>query len=126
MATDTSLHGRVFRSSGIVEGGEVAPDTTFEFHERDGVVWAEYSGGEIVRGFLVGTREDDRVDFRYVQLNQAGVTSTGHSVDRIVVTDDGRLELHERWEWESRPGSGTSVLAEVELRAQRQPFSDPS
>ncbi|MGV9574483.1 hypothetical protein ACWDRX_36190, partial [Streptomyces nigra] len=35
---------------------------------------AEYSGGDVVRGHLVGTRDGDRLDFRYVQLKRlAGV-----------------------------------------------------
>ena len=32
---------------------------------------------------------------------------------RIVVRDDGLLEFHEQWEWESQPGTGTSVVREL-------------
>jgi hypothetical protein len=27
--------------------------------------------------------------------------------------DDGRLRMHEQWTWDSKPGSGTSVVEEV-------------
>ncbi len=32
---------------------------------------------------------------------------------RIIVPDDGPLELHEEWEWESQPGTGTSLVREI-------------
>jgi hypothetical protein len=38
---------------------------------------------------------------------------SGFSVDTIEVVPDGRLRLHEQWEWESREGGGTSILVEV-------------
>lgn len=107
-----SLEGRRFRAAESIEGGEVEPETVFAFRETAGVVWAEYAGGEIVRGFLVGRRDRDHIDFRYVQLNRDGGTSCGRSIDRIHVRPDGLIELHEKWEWESRRGNGTSVLLE--------------
>jgi hypothetical protein len=41
-----------------------------------------------------------------------GETATGQSHDRIERLDDGRLRLHEEWAWDSKDGSGTSVLEE--------------
>ncbi|WP_151772847.1 hypothetical protein [Streptomyces abyssomicinicus] len=93
--------------------GQVGSATRFDYHERDGQVWATYQGGDITRGYLVGTREDDRVDFRYVQLTRDGSTASGHCVSRVVELPDGRIRLEETWEWESRAGSGTSVVEEI-------------
>jgi len=107
-----SLEGRTFRAVADVKRGEVDTATVFSFHEHNGVVWAEYGGGAITKGFLVGTRHGDQLDFRYAQLNSAGETSTGHSSDLITILDDGRLRLNERWEWESKRGTGTSILEE--------------
>ncbi|MFC7244213.1 hypothetical protein ACFQO7_17200 [Catellatospora aurea] len=108
----TSLDGRRFVAETDVAGGEVGTETVFGYHEQDGMVWAEYSGGAIRRGFLVGTRDGDRLDFRYTQLNTDGQTSTGHCVSVLTQLADGRLRLAETWEWESRPGSGTSAVVE--------------
>jgi catechol 2,3-dioxygenase-like lactoylglutathione lyase family enzyme len=111
--TEKGLDGKVFQAVADVEGGEVDAATVFTYHERDGEIWAEYSGGLIKRGNLVGTRSGDRLDFRYSQLNVSGETSTGHCVSTVETLPDGRLRLEETWQWESRPGSGTSVVEEV-------------
>jgi len=107
-----SLDGRWFRSAAAVVGGEVGAATRFAYHQDGDLVWARYEGGEVRLGFLVGTRTQDRLDFRYTHVNGAGETATGHCASEIVVTAQG-LRLHETWSWESRPGSGTSVLEEV-------------
>ncbi|MCO1598934.1 hypothetical protein M8C17_27655 [Micromonospora sp. RHAY321] len=108
-----SLDGRRFAAVADVVAGEVGTETVFAYHERADEVWAEYAGGSIRRGHLVGTRDGDRLDFRYVQLNTDGQTSSGHCVSEVSVLPDGRLRLHESWSWESRPGTGTSVVEEL-------------
>ncbi|MEU4323688.1 hypothetical protein [Nonomuraea dietziae] len=108
-----SLNGRLFRSCADVDGGEVGIETTFEYGEHNGEIWAGYQGGAIRRGQLVGTRDGDTLDFRYVQLNTEGRTSSGHCVSTISTLADGRLRLEETWEWESQPGSGTSACEEI-------------
>ncbi|GAA2504883.1 hypothetical protein GCM10010406_46950 [Streptomyces thermolineatus] len=112
-----SLDGRLFAPVADPEGGEVGTSTRFRYHEQDGRIRADYDGGDIERGHLLGTRDGDRLDFRYVQLRRDGRTSTGHCVSRVVELPDGRLRLEETWEWESQEGRGTSVVEE--LPAQR-------
>ena len=109
-----SLEGRWFRAVAAADGGEVGPETMFRYAEEDGDVWATYAGGAVRRGYLVGTRDGDRLDFRYVQLSEAGLTSSGHCVATISALPDGRLRLEESWQWESRDGSGTSVAEEID------------
>ncbi|MEM9465183.1 MAG: hypothetical protein AAGA90_07405 [Actinomycetota bacterium] len=109
-----SLEGRVFADVTDDHAGDVGADTRFEYHEEtDGVIWARYAGGSVRLGHLVGTRRGDRLDFRYSHVTVDGATANGHCRSRIVRGDDGRLEFHESWEWESRPGAGTSVVREV-------------
>lgn len=112
-----SLDGLVLAPVADQAPGQVGTRTRFTYHEKDGVVWAEYAGGDVVLGRLVGTREDDRLDFRYVQLKHDGTTSSGHCVSKVVELPDGRVRLEETWEWESRRGSGTSVVEQVTQHA---------
>ncbi|MEV6787161.1 hypothetical protein [Streptomyces sp. NPDC051098] len=105
-----SLDGVVLVPVADQAPGQVGTRTRFTYHERDGHIWAEYAGGDVVRGHLVGTREGDRIDFRYVQLKNDGRTASGHCVSTVAELPDGRLRLEESWEWESQEGSGTSVV----------------
>lgn len=106
------MDGRVLFSPDAVDGGEVSPDTEFRFRQAGDMVWGRYSGGRIRMGFFVGTSDGQTISFRYTQLNDAGETASGSTTDTIEVLEDGRVRLHERWAWDSRPGSGTSVLEE--------------
>jgi GNAT superfamily N-acetyltransferase len=108
-----SLDGRSFRVAEMADSGEATMSTVFEYHEEDGVIWARYSGGAVVLGFLVGTRTGDRLEFRYTQLNDQGETATGRCSTTISVLDDGALRLDEDWAWESKPGAGTSAAVEI-------------
>jgi hypothetical protein len=108
-----SLDGRRFRVAETDAAGEASTATVFEYHERDGVIWARYEGGAVRLGFLVGTREGESLKFRYSQLNDEGETSSGRCGTTISTLADGRLRLDEDWEWESKPGAGTSVAEEI-------------
>jgi hypothetical protein len=112
-STFPSLNGRRFRSETEVDEGDVGPATVFDYHEADGVIHASYSGGSIERGFLVGIRAGNALDFRYVQLRGDGSTAAGHCTSVIDREPDGRLRLDETWEWESAPGNGTSTVVEI-------------
>ncbi|WP_406418658.1 hypothetical protein OH809_31095 [Streptomyces sp. NBC_00873] len=119
-----SLDGLVLSPVADQAPGQVGTRTRFTYHEEDGRIWAEYAGGDVVRGHLVGTRTADRLDFLphglkgmggapSVQLKQDGTTSSGHCLSTVVDLADGRVRLDERWEWESQEGSGTSVVEEL-------------
>jgi hypothetical protein len=112
-----SLDGLVLAPVADQAPGQVGTRTRFAYHEKDGEIWAEYAGGDVVRGHLVGTRAGDRLDFRYVQLKRDGTTSSGHCVSEVVELPDGRVRLDETWEWESQPGSGTSGVEQLTERA---------
>lgn len=90
-----SLDGLVLAPVADQAPGQVGTRTRFTYHERGGEIWAEYTGGDVVRGHLVGTREGDRIDFRYVQLKHDGATSSGHCVATVVELADGRVRLEE-------------------------------
>lgn len=113
-STAPSLDGRWFVDVSPRRAGDVGEGTRFGYHEEaDGTVWARYEGGRVRLGFLVGTRHGDELAFRYTHLTVDGDTATGHCSSTIEALDDGRLRLHETWEWDSRPGRGTSKLEEA-------------
>lgn len=113
-ANSMNYDGRFFVSQENTENGEVDGNTVFAYHQRDNILWADYSGGEIVRGYLVGTvGENGELDFYYQHINEQKQARVGvcHSVPRVL--DNGKIELAEKWKWLNGDKSeGTSVLVE--------------
>ena len=114
MADDISLDGRILAGVANDDGGEVGADTEFHFEQTGERIYANYSGGKIVDGHLVGTLDGNQWDVRYVQINEDDETATGHSVGVVERLDDGRIRVEDEWEWESKPGMGESVHEEIE------------
>ena len=55
-----------FRVLSNTKNGEVQADTVFHYHQKDNLIWAEYSGGGIVKGQLLGkVVNDDHLEFIY-------------------------------------------------------------
>ena len=113
MTGDISLDGRTLVGVANTDAGEVSGDTRFEFEQEGDRIYAHYSGGEVVDGHLVGTFDGSEWDIRYSQINSERETASGHSVGTVELAEDGRVRVQDEWEWESRDGSGTSVLEEI-------------
>lgn len=103
-----------FRPVVNTANGETSAETVFEYRQTGLILTADYSGGRIVRGHLIGLVDADGViDMRYHQVNAEGVLMTGVCRSTPEILPDGRIRLHERWRWTSGDGSeGTSVLEE--------------
>ena len=113
--TDINYDGRKFIPKMNSENGEVSEQTVFAYHQRGNLLWAEYSGGDIWKGSLIGTvLSNGELDFVYHHMNRDMQVKTGkcHSVPTIL--ENGKIELSEEWEWTSGDCSkGESLLVEV-------------
>ena len=109
-----SYEGRRFRSVSNSETGEVGAETVFQYHQNGDLVWAEYGGGEILFGTLIAkVLDDDSLDIRYQHLNRKGDLMTGICRSKPETFPDGRLRLHEKWQWTSGDlSAGRSVVEE--------------
>lgn len=115
-----SFDNRTFRSASNSANGEVSAATTFHYHQSHAqphIVWAEYSGGSIIRGTLIATVAQDGsnvLDMRYHHVNDKGELMTGQCKSTPEVLGDGRLRMHEKWKWTSGgQGEGESVIEQV-------------
>ncbi len=108
-----SLDGKTFVDVTEEHAGDVGGDTRFDYHQTGDLIWARYSGGAVRLGFLVGKRTGDSLHFRYSHLTTAGETASGRCDSELSVTAEGLIESHESWSWESKPGTGTSIVREV-------------
>lgn len=96
------------------ENGEVDSQTQFSYHQDGTLLWADYSGGEIIKGNLLGSvSSNGELDFYYQHMNNQNQMRVGkcHSIPRIL--ENGKIELHEQWQWLNGDCSeGSSVLEE--------------
>lgn len=108
---------RTFAPKTNSPNGEVDATTLFHYHQDSNspLVWAEYSGGLVQKGFLIATvQPNGELDARYQHVNSAGELMTGKCWSTPERLPDGRLRLRERWEWTSGDLSrGESVVEEV-------------
>lgn len=95
--------------------GVVNHETIFQFRHENNVVKAEYSGGKIQQGFLVGQFTDkNHLRFSYCQMQIDGKLDNGVSECEVSKDADGKIILIEHFEWASRPGEfGTNVFKEL-------------
>ncbi|MBL8045470.1 MAG: hypothetical protein JNL09_02960 [Anaerolineales bacterium] len=109
-----NYHNRRFRSVRNTANGEVGAETVFNYQQNGEVVWATYAGGGIKFGTLIATVDAAGcLDMRYSHVNTAGELMTGQCRSTPEVLPDGRLRLHEVWQWTSGDGSnGESAVEE--------------
>ncbi|HSW71909.1 MAG TPA: hypothetical protein VLG44_00680 [Chlamydiales bacterium] len=95
--------------------GVVNHETIFYFSESNGVISAEYSGGKISQGFLVGKfTNDNQLVFSYCQMQVDGKLDFGTSQCTVSRANNGKIILTEHFEWASRPGEfGTNIFQEM-------------
>ena len=117
MATENNIDydGKSFIPKLNSVNGEVSEQTVFHYHQKDTVIWAEYAGGDILKGFLIGTVDEaGMLDFTYQHLNIKKEIKIGKFHSIPVVLKDNCIELHEQWQWLNGDQSkGTSILIEI-------------
>lgn len=110
-----SYNNKIFKPVFNTENGETSEETTFLYKQAGNILTCDYTGGRIVSGHLIGlVEENGNIDMRYHQVNDKGEMMTGVCQSTPEILDDGRIRLHETWQWTSGDGSkGNSIIEEV-------------
>ncbi|MCT4580660.1 MAG: n-acetylglutamate synthase [Flavobacteriales bacterium] len=110
-----NYNNKVFKPVTNSENGETSSETRFYYQQSENILTAEYSGGMIKKGHLIGlVGPDGVIDMRYHQINQQGelMTGTCHSIPEVL--SNGKIRLHETWQWTSGDYSkGKSIVEEL-------------
>ena len=107
--------GRLFSPVSTQGASETSSATVFKYEQTGNMVIATYSGGDIQFGHLLGTvNKDGSLDFRYHHRNKNNELMAGLCHTEPEVLDNGKLRLHETWQWTSGDKThGTSILEEI-------------
>lgn len=93
-STHISYDGKCFVPRINTENGEVDDNTTFTYHQKGRILWADYSGGEIIKGHLTGTvAENGELDFYYMHINEQEQVRVGvcHSIPKILDMEEVKI-----------------------------------
>lgn len=110
-----NLNGRVFQAVANSQSGEVSAATIFRYWQQGFVVTGRYEGGQILHGQLLAVwRDDGTLDMRYQHINAGHELMTGRCLSTPEVLADGRIRLHESWQWTCGAcASGTSIVEQL-------------
>jgi hypothetical protein len=104
--------GRRFRST-ATETSDGGATPLGHYHQSGDLVWAEFAGGAVRSGRLVGRCADDgTLTLAYSQLMTDGRVVAGECVTTPERLPDGRLRLRESWR--RLHGSGESGVSYIE------------
>lgn len=109
-----NYHKKKFRAVSNSLNSEVENSTIFHYSQEGDVLWAVYQGKQIKLGTITGVvNEDGSLEFAYQHVNEEGVIHSGKCLSTPEIMEDGRIKLHEQWQWNESGEQGQSVLEEI-------------
>ncbi|KQM63854.1 n-acetylglutamate synthase [Pedobacter sp. Leaf216] len=109
-----NYNNKVFKPVSNTENGETSDETVFTYQQTGNILTAGYTGGKIVSGHLIGlVDEHGNIEMRYHQVNNKGELMTGICQSVPEHLPNGKIRLHETWQWTSGDRSkGKSIIEE--------------
>lgn len=110
-----NYNGRKFISIENTDNGEVSSKTIFEYQQEGNIISASYSGGQIIKGALIGIVKDNScLEFSYNHVNLGNQIRGGKCVSIPEILPDGRIRLYEKWKWlDAETAEGSSIIEEL-------------
>lgn len=110
-----NYHDKKFRPISNTENGETSNETLFHYKQVGNILTSEYAGGKIKLGHLIGLVDNaGKIEMRYHQVNESGELMTGICSSTPEMLANGKIRLHESWEWTSGDKSkGESIIEEI-------------
>lgn len=109
-----NYNGKTFSPITNTENGETSSETVFVYKQVGNILTSEYAGGKIKKGHLIGLVDDHgNIDIRYHQINEKEEIMTGICLSKPEVMKNGKIRLHETWQWTSGDlSTGHSIIEE--------------
>lgn len=109
-----NYNNKVFKPISNTDNCETSNETIFQYKQVGNIVTATYSGGKIIQGHLIGLVDSfGNIEMRYHQVNEKNELMTGICKSTPEILANGKIRLHEAWEWTSGDKStGTSIIEE--------------
>ena len=108
-------NNKKFRTVSNTENGEISEETIFHYKQSGNILTCEYSGGKIVAGQIMGLVDKEGfIHLRYHSINVKGELMTGTCKSQPEILSNGKIKLHQSWQWTCGDhSSGSSVIEEI-------------
>lgn len=110
-----NYHNKVFKSVSNSDNGEVDSSTLFHYQQEGNIVTASYGGDGIKSGQLIAKVDEQGIlTMRYQHINLDGDFKYGHCTSTPELMKNGKVRLHEKWQWDCDDCSkGESIIEEI-------------
>ncbi|MEN2280633.1 n-acetylglutamate synthase [Algoriphagus sp. SE2] len=115
MSFPINYNNKTFRPYSNSTNSETSSETIFSYKQTSNILSCKYAGGKIIEGHLIGLVNDKgEIDMSYHQINTSGELMTGICKSIPEIMENGKIRLHESWQWTSGDKSkGESILEEI-------------
>lgn len=109
-----NFHNKTFSLIANAKSGTVNKDTIFQFQQEGTLITADYQGGTIKYGKIIGQlKGKDRLEMRYQCLTSTNELKAGMGVAKISLSAKGKIKLALNWQWlDGNKEKGTSEYIE--------------
>ena len=109
------LNDRVFVPVHNTVSGTVSNATRFTFKQSGPDITADYNGGDVVDGHILGTfTKEDTASLIYQCRTLGGELKSGEALAHFSVNQAGRICIDMQWQWlNGDHSSGTSHYEEI-------------
>lgn len=108
-----NYHQKRFQAVVNLDSGEVSAETVFHYFQEGDLLWADYAGGAIRKGNIIGrVAADGVITMRYQHVNMEGEIRSGSCISTPERLPSGLIRLLEKWQWTEGP-AGSSVIEEL-------------
>lgn len=96
---EINLEGKIFTLLKNSTTGEADESTIFEYNQDEELVTAEYKGGNIRYGKVIGKITGDELEMIYQCITNKGELKCGKSKGVVKFTEKGKMKLEFEWGW---------------------------
>lgn len=94
--------------------GQVNSETVFKYKQEGNLVTADYSGGSIIYGKIIGQLKNDTMEILYQCLTSKKELKAGKAIANVSITKENKIKLKLHWEWiDDKNEKGTSEYIEI-------------
>ncbi|TXG36555.1 hypothetical protein [Seonamhaeicola maritimus] len=111
--TKFNINNKIFSLVENSENGEVNSETLFRYKQEKTLITADYNGGTIKYGKIIGYLEKDEINMLYQCLTVDNELKAGKAVAKISLDKNNKIKLKLNWVWlNDKSGKGTSEYIE--------------